>query len=490
MNKQPNRFQGRFRKLKTLSAALALFGMLTLPAAYAGAAKQETPEQYKEVQQLLGIMHISGKTVEDSKEKTIDGLIKTLNDPYTDFFDEEEWKSFQNSLDLNYAGIGMRIGEEEGRFMAVEVFQDSPALAVGLQRGDYIIGVDGKPTAGMQIGDVTGLIRGIEGTEVTIRVQRGDKELDVKPKRGQIHMPVVSGGMMAGGIGYLNVASFSEEADEQFAAMLDVLKSSGIRGLVVDLRNNPGGLLDTAKNIAEQFIERGILIHTRDRNNIDEPLRIENGQTVAFPVVLLVNENSASASEVLTAALQDYKKAVAVGAKTYGKGSVQALYPLQSGGVLKVTVQEYLSPTKRTVNKVGLTPDIPMEGVVPQLLTGLRTAGLQNVTLEVEKHLYRLNGFEFFDAALPSLEKNGGVYLPARVLAAAVGEGLEWNETSQGVEIGGAAGAKHLFDASSGFVNESGTGFIELDRFKEQYPQMSWTAGADKTVLTVKGTES
>lgn len=481
---------GMTRRLKMFSASLALFGALAVPAVSVSAAAPETAQQFKEVQTLLSQVHISGEDAADSKADTIDGLIRSLNDPYTDYFDEDEWSDFENSLDLNYAGIGMRLGEEEGGFIVVEVFQGSPALAAGLQRGDYIAAIEGKSTAEMTIDQVTGLIKGAEGTEVAIRVKRGSEEIDVKPKRGQIHLPVVSGGMIEGVVGYLNVDSFSEDADEQFAAMLGSMKASGIQGLVIDLRDNPGGLLETAQHIAAQFIDKGVLIHTRDRDNKDQPVPIENGQTVEFPVVVLVNENSASASEVLTAALQDYGKAVAIGAKTYGKGSVQALYPLESGGVLKVTVQEYLSPKKRVVNKVGLTPDVPTEGVVPQLLTAFRMAGLDEFELEADKHSYLLNGLEFFDAALPSLTKDGAVFLPARVLAAAVGEPLIWNESLQGVEIGKAGEKPFLFDASSGFVNEGGTGFIELNRFQERFPQISWTSDADETVLKVKGKES
>ncbi|MEF3302956.1 S41 family peptidase [Paenibacillus sp. GYB003] len=474
---------GRSPLLQTWTAAALLFGSLVFPA---GAAWADTAEQVKEVQQMLSQVHINGAGIEKVTANTIDGLIESLHDPYTEYFDEKEWNDFMNSLDLNYAGIGMRLGQDEGGFIAVEVFQGSPALKAGLRRGDYIIAVGGESTAGMKIEQVTGLIRGAEGTDVQIRVKRGNEQIDVTATRGQIHLPVISGGMMEGGIGYLNLDSFSDDADEQFSGMLDLMKKNGMKGLVIDLRDNPGGLLETAKHIAEQFIPEGILIHTRDKDNKDEPLVIKKGRSVSFPVVVLVNENSASASEVLTAALQDYKKAIAVGAKTYGKGSVQALYPLNTGGVLKVTVQEYLSPNKRVVNKAGLQPDVQTEGAVPQLLTGLRAAGLRDIKLEADKHSYTLNGFEFFDAALPTLRADGGVYFPARTLAAVVGEPLAWNDELQGVEIGQGA-AKRVFGPSTGFRNENGSGFIELSRFKEQFPQLEWTAGPDKTVLTVKG---
>ncbi|RKN86590.1 S41 family peptidase [Paenibacillus ginsengarvi] len=482
-------FAGKLRVFKTLAASMTLLALLTAPAAPTWAeAKAETAQQLKEVRDVIQKVHLSGISAADLQADTIEGLIRKLDDPYTEYFDEARWNEFQNSLELNYAGIGMRLGQDEGGFIAVEVFEGSPSVTAGLRRGDYIIAVGGSPTAGMRIDEVTGLIRGAEGTEISIRVKRGDQQLDLTVKRKQIHLPVVSGGMMEGGIGYLNVDSFSEEADEQFAAMLDVLKKAKAKGLVIDLRDNPGGLLETAKHIAEQFISDGVLIHTRDKFGVDEPLYIRSGQSVSFPVIVLVNENSASASEVLTAALQDYHKAAAVGKKTYGKGSVQSLYPLPSGGVLKVTVQEYLSPDKRVVNKVGLMPDIETEGTVPQLLTGLRQAGLNDIRLEADKHSYKVGGFEFFDADLPTITDAGHLYMPARVLAASVGEQLVWNESLHAVEIGQGS-AKHLFSDGTGFRNEKGTGFIELSRFKEQYPQIEWTNDAEKTVLTVKGKE-
>jgi carboxyl-terminal processing protease len=473
-------------KGKTLFVSMTVLGMLagSFGTVSAAAAPASTEQQLKDIKELLSDVHLNGQDLTHSQYATIEDTLKSLNDPYTDYFNEEEWNAFQNSLQLNYAGIGMRIDKEEGGVIAVEVFRDSPAEAAGLQRGDLIIQVGTVSTANLRVEQVTQLIRGEEGTEISIRVRRGDQEWDVKPKRKQIQLPVVKGGMMEGNIGYLDIDSFSADADEIFAKMLDQLKTDQLKGLVVDLRDNPGGLLDTAQHIAEQFISRGILIHTRDKNNVDEPVLIRNGKTVSFPVVILVNENSASASELLTAALQDYKKAIAVGEKTYGKGSVQALYELSSGGVLKVTVQEYLSPNKRTVNHVGVMPDIVADGVVPQLLTALREAGADKLHVEAGKHSYRVNGLEFFDAAITALNENGNAFLPARLLASAVGLPLAWDEAAAGVRIG-EGNESQLFDAANGFVISGGTGYIDLSRFSAAYPQAQWSADAEQTVFTV-----
>lgn len=479
------------KSLKLWTASLMLFGLLAAPAASAVAESAETPQQYSEVKRLLERVHIGGNPVGEAAEgaKTIDELLKGLDDPYTDFFDEAEWQEFQNSIALNYAGIGMRVGQDENGFLAVEVFRGSPAEAAGILRGDYIEAVDGHPTSEMRLEEMTALIRGEEQTEVKLRIKRDGVERDVVPVRGQIYLPTVSGGAMSGNVGYVNVDSFAEDTDEKFGVILRVLKKAGVNGLVIDVRDNPGGLLETAKLIASQFIEEGILIHTRDKNNSDDPVWIENGQTVPFPVVLLVNENSASASEVLTAALQDYGVAVAVGTRTYGKGSVQALYEMRSGGVLKVTVEEYLSPLKREVNKVGVEPDVRVEGYVPQLLTALHWANAERIELEIERHLYRVNGFEFYDAEPQVLTLDGGVYVPARILAALAGQPIAWVDAIGGVAVGEGEETVR-FDPESGFRLNQEIGYIEIESFRQQFPQVGWTKTQNKMVLVVEGTRA
>lgn len=478
----------RFRKrLWAAAAALAIISASAFPAEAAEQTRSQADTQFLEARQLIENLHISGgKITESESAGTIEELLQALGDPYTDYFDPAEWKLFIDSLELNYTGIGMRIGADEYGYAVVEVFDRSPAKAAGVQSGDRIVQVAGVATEGLSLDQVSAAVRGPEGTEVKLTVSRNGALMELTAVRAPIHLPAVSGGMMTGGVGYLKVASFSDEADEQFAAMLAELMKQPIKGLVVDLRDNPGGLLETAQHIAEQFISEGVLIHTRDKYNEDEPLYIVGGREVSFPVAVLVNENSASASEVLTAALQDYRKAVAVGTKTYGKGSVQSLYALSDGGVLKITTQEYLSPNKRTVNQVGLLPDVPTEGRVPQLLLGLHAAGLQQFRLEAAKMSYKLNGQVFYDTEIPWLTADGTIYMPARVVAALAGEPLVWNEERKGVQIG-TGSAAFLFDAENGFKIEGGTGFLALDKFLDQFPRFDWVSLPDKMILVTKG---
>lgn len=221
---------------------------------------------------------------------------------------------------------------------------------------------------------------GEPGTEVKLQIVRDGATSELTVKRERIQVPVVIANRFQG-VGYVRILSFSSDADEMTALFLDGLQAPGeLKSLVVDLRDNPGGLLETAQQLARLFVKEGTLIHTKNRNNTDEPVTFSGGETQPFPVYFLVNGNSASASEVLTGALQDYKAITVIGTKTYGKGSVQEVVPLQSGGALKVTVEEYLTPKLRKVNGVGLEPDVKVEGgEVPELLTALRTAGLNRL---------------------------------------------------------------------------------------------------------------
>jgi carboxyl-terminal processing protease len=282
----------------------------------------------------------------------------------------------------------------------------------------------------------------------------------------------------------LSLSSFSGDADEHFAFILKDFKEIGIKGLVIDLRDNGGGLLDTAQQIAKQFIPEGVLMHVKDRYKEGE-VTIANGTSVEFPVVILVNGNSASASEVLAGALQDYGKAKIVGQKTYGKGSVQVLYQMYTGGVLKLTVQEYYTPQKKPVDHVGIEPDVEVEGVIAQLIYAARDAGLQDFRLELKKHSYLLNGMEFFDdTPLRQIDKSH--YVQARALAALVNAPVGWNETLHGLEIG-SGDSVHTFTQENGLMIVNGTGYIELQAFLDAYPQLEADITDGGVVLALKG---
>jgi carboxyl-terminal processing protease len=289
------------------------------------------------------------------------------------------------------------------------------------------------------------------------------------------------------GTGYIKLSSFSSEADELFAAKLQELKLKPIQSLVIDLRDNGGGLLDTATNIAKLFIKEGVLIHTNDRNHIDTPINLQGGSSVDFPVFVLMNENSASASEVLAGALQDYKKATIIGTKSYGKGSVQSIFPLSNGGVLKVTIEEYLTPNNHKVNKVGITPDIESLGDIPQLLTALQAAGTHSFKLTHNHNEITLNDQVLTGENYTVRTLGNKTYVPSRVLAALIEGSVSWNGTSKEIQIS-ASDKKEVFAISpEGALIEKGTTYLELNNFSSKFPQLHWSMEKDLLTLEVKG---
>lgn len=469
------------------TASVVLTLTLLLPSASAVTAadvKDADAARTKEVMELIETNHVSAPAKEQLAGKSINEMIETLHDPYTVYFTPEDLKRFESSLENNYVGIGVRISnEKEGLFIA-EVFDGSPAKKSGMLAGDQVTAVDGVSIEGLSLDDVTSKIMGPEGTKVVITVKRGQESVVLNMSRQTIQLPVVTHKRFDPGVGYIRVTGFSSEADEETAAQLADLKQQGINSLILDLRDNPGGLVDTAQNMAKLFVKEGILIHTKNKNNVDEPVKFTNGTTQPFPVYILVNENSASASEVLTGALQDYNVAAKViGMNTFGKGSVQTLFPLTEGGALKVTIEEYLTPKLRKVNKVGLKPDIEVDGDVPQLVTALHEAGIGKVSVALNKSGVTVNQIPV-DDYFNVVKDNGQLYVPTRLLTALLGGNIVWNGETQSVDIT-AYGSMHSYQAAAGeLLLQNGSSYVNVNKFAESYPQLEWSDNGEQIVLT------
>jgi carboxyl-terminal processing protease len=376
------------RKLRisfTLLLSLALFAIGT-PAVFGESAEQTT-----EVRELLEQYHLSKPKDEDLNNKAINEMVESLHDPYTQYFDEEQWKSFTSALEQTFVGVGIVLSDEKGTVYTEDVIPGSPAEAAGIQPGDALVSADGKSFQGKSVTDIQKDIRGAEGTFVQLTVSRNGKELKFDITRKSIQIPVVTTRLLGNGVGYLALSGFTSDAGSEVKQQLSELEQSGLTSLVLDLRNNGGGYVNTAQEIASLFIKDGVLAHMKDRDGNDHPLDVK-GDVKPYPVVILVNGNSASASELLSGALQDYGVAKLVGTKTYGKGVVQSIIPLKSGGVLKVTIQEYFTPTGRKVDKVGLVPNLVLDGAAEQLIGAFRLAGGQRVTLTSGKGVLSVNG--------------------------------------------------------------------------------------------------
>ncbi len=437
-------------------------------------AQSHTQGDMNDVFEYLKGLHVSGVNEGQLSSDAINGMIRALGDPYTDFFTKQEWTNFQGSLNQSYVGVGMRLGEDQKGIYVVEVFPGSPAQSQAILRGDYIIAVNGKSTTNLSVSELIALIVGPEGTNVLITIQRLNQTLIKQLTRQQIQIPIITSKWFTDGIGYIKLSGFSENADAQFKSALEAHKNKGAKGLIIDLRGNPGGFLHITTNIAKNFIEDGILINTSNRNQVNSPIKIENGDSVSFPVVVLVDRDSASASEILAGALQDYELATIIGTPTFGKGSVQSLITFATGSVLKVTTEEYFTPKFHPVNQKGITPDIIVQGTAVQMLTALHTLGVHDLQVSASDKAMSINGVSVMDSFQFIIENNK-VYIHSRVLAALIDGLVKWNGPQQAVKITKGMNKVVFLTASQHVKLKAGTSFIELDYFKTFFPNFNWS---------------
>lgn len=300
-------------------------------------------------------------------EGKVDRFLQT-KDPYSDYLSREEFKNFEKETNQEYVGIGVQITRLEAGISVTRVFPDSPAQKAGLLPGDIIKSVGDEEVSQASVSEVVQLITGPEGTRVEIRVLRpgAQESLTLVPERRSIQYPTITGvRFVADGIGYLKIEEFARKTAEEFDTTLDRLESKGLEGLVIDLRNNPGGMLDSAVDISGQFLEKGTpIVEIRSlKKKQPELLRSRSRSRAAkYPIVLLLNRGSASASEIVAGTLRSTKKAVILGEPSYGKGSVQSIFALSNGEGLRMTTARYYFPDGSSIEEgVGLIPDIEVK---------------------------------------------------------------------------------------------------------------------------------
>ncbi len=290
-------------------------------------------------------------------ESAYSGLVSGLDDPYSEYVTAEAYEDYISSMFGEYSGVGMSFyNNEDGVLEVVQVYRNSPAKAAGMQPGDIILEVDGKPYSGSESSEAAANIRGAEGTNVNITYSRDGVQNTVTMTRAKIQVETVAYTMLEDNIGYIQIDSFEAATDDDFAVALEDLTKQGAKGLVIDLRNNGGGLVDVSVNIADMLMGKATVVYTEDHNKKKGYYTTEEGRT-ALPYVLLVNEYTASASEILAAGIQDNGEGKIVGTVTYGKGIIQTLMPWPDGSAVKITIQQYFTPSGKTIHKVGITPD-------------------------------------------------------------------------------------------------------------------------------------
>lgn len=331
---------------------------------------EEHLEKMEMLENLIDKNFLFDYKEDDLYEGSFKGMFANLKDPYTQYFTKDEFKKLMETLDGRYKGIGVLVqASKEGYIKVVQVFDDSPAKEAGLKAGDYIVKVEGKEFSAEQMEEAVSLMKGDKDTTVNITIKRvseakpDGEDIDLKVDRRDVKVDTIDESIReveGKKIGYIHIKSFDDVTGEDFEKSYKKLKDAGIDGLVMDLRNNPGGSLDVCLKIADKFLDKGVIVTTEDKNG--KVITEESDQEAdKIPMTVLVNENSASASEILSGALKDRKRAKIIGKKTFGKGIVQKLFPLNDGSGAKITISEYHTPSGAKINKVGVEPDIEVE---------------------------------------------------------------------------------------------------------------------------------
>lgn len=318
-----------------------------------------------EVQSLLDSNYIN----EMDQSKLIDGAVKgyvdAVGDPYTSYFSKTEYASFMEKMEGSYEGIGVVIsyGKDNNEIVVVAPFDGSPGQKAGIMPSDVILKVDEESTVGMTLDKVVEKIKGEKGTKVKMTVYRPKTEetLDLEVTRDVIVVPTIEHKLLENQIGYLKISGFEENTYDQFAEALKDLEAQGEKGLIIDVRNNPGGYLNIVASIADELLGKGLIVYTVDKNGKREDLNSKGDVAFGKPIVLLVNENSASASEILAGAIKDRKAGTLVGTTTFGKGVVQRTFDLPDGSAVKITIAKYYTPNGNYIHGIGIEPDIKVE---------------------------------------------------------------------------------------------------------------------------------
>lgn len=295
-------------------------------------------------------------------EGAIKGMVNSVGDPYTVFFNAEEYKEFNDDGDGNYVGIGVIVGIKEDRIVVITPFEGSPAFKAGLRSGDFITKVEGVEYTGTELDKAVSVIKGEEGKPVTLTIMRNGEEQDITIVRASITIVNVESEMLEGDIAHVTMLQFSNNTAEQVREAMEELRDQGAKGYILDLRGNPGGFLDEAVDVASLFVEKDkTILYTLDKYNQKKEYRSYGGSFIGAPLVVLIDGGSASASEVVSGALKDYEAATLVGQQSFGKGIVQMVYQVGDGEAVKVTVSSYYSPDGINIHGEGIAPDIEVE---------------------------------------------------------------------------------------------------------------------------------
>lgn len=354
------------RKTQALLLVL-LVGLVSALATYFIVSSKYEPHgedglpltEFMRVEKEIKENYLRDYDIKDVQYAGLKAMVASLGDPYSVYYTPEEFAAFQQNSSGEYYGVGMGIGIDEVTGLAVVSYflEDSPAEEAGIQVGDLLVSIDGEDITRNTIQEIRVKCIGDDGTPITIGVKRGEEVLEFNMTRRSIELDMVEYKMLEGGIGYMRIKQFSGNSEALFNKGMDEFEEQGAKGIVFDLRNNPGGYLNTVVSMLDRLLPEGTIVYTEDKYG-NRDTKTSDANNVQIPIVMLINENTASASEIFAGAIQDYDWGKAVGTRTYGKGVVQIVIPIEStGGGLKITSSEYFTPKGRNIDGNGIYPD-------------------------------------------------------------------------------------------------------------------------------------
>ena len=343
-----------------------MLGHLGFTALTSGGNAEEQAKistKMQELQSYIDRFYLFDYDEENVESGIYKGMMAGLGDVYTNYYTPEEYASFMESSNGSYSGIGAMLSQDynTGIITVVKVFEGSPAAEAGVQPDDILYKVKGEEVTGMDLNLVVSDLKGEEGTDVEVSFMRGTDVLDLTLTRRSIEVPTVEYRLITDKIGYISISEFDDVTDDQFIAALDDLNSQGMENLIIDLRDNGGGLVDVTCDILDQLLPEGLIVYTEDKDGNREEETSDAEHYFPGKMAVLVNGNSASASEIFAGAIKDYGVGTLIGTQTFGKGIVQSLFPLSDGSAIKVTVSRYYTPAGNNIHEVGITPDIILE---------------------------------------------------------------------------------------------------------------------------------
>ena len=324
----------------------------------------KTVQKLNYLEELIDEEYLDEKDESSLREGLYAGLLAGLKDPYSTYYTAEQYKELNTSNEGSYVGIGAVLQKDDtGGAKIIQLYEGGPGEQAGLKKGDVIKAVDGADVTDKETSDIASMVRDSEKASVTLTIQRENEEKtrDVKVEIRDVEIQTVSHEMLSEDTGYIRISEFSEVTSDQYKKAFADLKDQGMKKLVVDLRDNPGGLLTAVCGVLRQILPEGLIVYTEDKNGKREEETCDGKNKLDMPLAVLVNGNSASASEIFAGAVKDYGIGTIVGTTTYGKGVVQTIQPLTDGSAVKITIAKYFTPKGNDINKKGITPDVEAE---------------------------------------------------------------------------------------------------------------------------------